>query len=237
MQRVEREIMILKRINHPDVINLYEVVDSPTCIYLVMEYATGGELFDYIVARERVAELDACRLFHHIVNGLDHCHQRGVIHRDLKPENMLLHEGKLKLVDFGLGNITENGALLSTACGSPCYAAPEMIEGYKYDGSISDMWSAGVVLYALTCGFLPFEDNSTSKLYDKILAAEYEIPDNLSDGQFSLPPLSISCPLRLCCDVSLCNPSLMSLASCFISSVSSSSTFLLALSIPQEMSS
>ena len=148
-----------------------------------MEFASGGELFDYIVARGRVKERDACRLLHHILNGLDYCHRHNVIHRDLKPENLLLDEQKrIKIADFGLGNFSSPNSLMKTACGSPCYAAPEMIAGKRYVGSAADLWSVGVILYAVLCGYLPFEDTNTGKLYDKILTGNYEIPSFISAG-------------------------------------------------------
>lgn len=187
VERVKREIHILTRINHPNVIRLYEVIDSPKHIFLIMEFAPGGELFDYIVAKGRVKEPEACRFFHQILNGVDYCHHQGVIHRDLKPENLLLDEiTGIKIVDFGLGNLAPNGTLLKTACGSPCYAAPEMIAGKRYHGPGVDMWSLGVILFALVCGYLPFEDANTAKLYDKIMNGDYEMPDFISKGAADL---------------------------------------------------
>jgi 5'-AMP-activated protein kinase catalytic alpha subunit len=181
VERVSREIHILKQINHPNVIKLYEVVDSPKYIFLIMGYASGGELFDYIVSHGRVKERDACRFFHQIMNGVDYCHGRNIIHRDLKPENLLLDsQQNIKIVDFGLGNIVRNGGLLKTACGSPCYAAPEMIAGKRYVGPLVDIWSMGVILFALVCGFLPFEDPNTANLYKKIMGGDYKVPSHVS---------------------------------------------------------
>lgn len=103
------------------------------------------------------------------------------MHRDLKPENLLLdHNNNVKLVDFGLSNLYKEGEKLKTACGSPCYAAPEMIRGERYHGLGADIWSSGVILYAMVCGYLPFEDQNTKKLYQKIIKAEYQMPDFLS---------------------------------------------------------
>lgn len=183
VERVRREIYILRKIDHTNVIKLYEVIDSPACIFLIMEFCPGGELFEYIVARGRVEELDACRCFHHILNGLDYCHKQNVTHRDLKPENLLLtSDSTIKIVDFGLSNIAPSGALMKTACGSPCYAAPEMIAGLEYHGPVADMWSLGVILFALSCGYLPFEDANTVKLYEKIVNCDYQLPDFISEG-------------------------------------------------------
>eukprot|EP01083_Nonionella_stella_P046012 123226_1 len=127
-ERVNREIAIMKKLRHPNVVRLFEVIDTPRYIFLIMEFASGGELFDYIVAQGRVSNHEACRFFHHIVNGIDYCHSQSVIHRDLKPENLLLDKHRsIQIVDFGLGNLVKESQLMKTACGSPCYAAPEMI--------------------------------------------------------------------------------------------------------------
>jgi len=142
-----------------------------------MEYASGGELFDYIVKNTWVSESEACKFFQQIVEGAEYVHKIDIVHRDLKPENLLLdYNRNIKIVDFGLSNTFKEGELLKTACGSPCYAAPEMIEGKKYDGEKVDIWSMGVILYALVCGFLPFEDPNTANLYKKILSGEFSIP-------------------------------------------------------------
>lgn len=180
VQRVAREIKILKRNLHMNVIQLFEVLDTPTTIFLIMENADGGEMFDYIVKHQRVPETQACYFFHQIIDGLDYLHTLEVTHRDLKPENLLLQKSKqgllVKIVDFGLSNTHDGGRLLSTACGSPCYAAPEMIAGKQYKGPCADIWSLGVILFALVCGYLPFEDANTSNLYRKILAGSYSLP-------------------------------------------------------------
>ena len=146
-----------------------------------MEYANGGELFDYIVRHTRLTEKQACKFYLELISGVEYIHQSGVCHRDLKPENLLLdYDLTLKIVDFGLSNMYETGATLKTACGSPCYAAPEMIAGKRYYGLKTDIWSSGVVFYAMVCGYLPFEDPKTSNLYKKIMGAEYTLPKFLS---------------------------------------------------------
>lgn len=145
---------------------------------MIMEYASGGELFDYIVAKGRVPEPEACRFFQEIIDGVDYLHSMNVVHRDLKPENLLIDDThQIKIVDFGLSNIFQSPAeTLQTACGSPCYAAPEMIAGKRYHGSKVDVWSCGVIMFALVCGYLPFEDPNTTLLYQKILKGEFQIP-------------------------------------------------------------
>lgn len=147
-----------------------------------MEFVQGGELFDLIVKNQRLKEKQACKYFQELISGIEYIHQLGICHRDLKPENLLIdYDESLKIVDFGLSNLYEQGSTLKTACGSPCYAAPEMIAGQRYNGLMSDLWSCGVVLFAMLCGYLPYEDQKTSDLYKKILNAEYNLPDFLSD--------------------------------------------------------
>lgn len=181
IQRVIRELQILKMIRHPHIIQLYEIIETDTEIFLIMEFASGGELFDYIVKKGRVNEYESCKFFHQIISGVDKTHSLHVVHRDLKPENLLLDSSNnIKIVDFGLSNRYEPGGQLKTACGSPCYAAPEMIAGKHYNPLDCDLWSCGVILFAMTCGFLPFEDADTSKLYKKILSGQFSIPDHIS---------------------------------------------------------
>ena len=180
VRRIAREINILKKVRHRNVIQLFEVIDTKDKIYLIMEYSDGGELFDYIVKHRRVPEPEACDFFHQILDGIDYIHSLGVTHRDLKPENLLMQRYKdrwrVKVIDFGLSNMCDPGKLLKTACGSPCYAPPEMIAGESYVGSAADIWSLGVILFALVCGYLPFEDKNTSQLYKKILSGKYRKP-------------------------------------------------------------
>jgi len=146
-----------------------------------MEYASHGELFEYIVANKRCDEATALHFYKQIIAGISYLHSLNIIHRDLKPENLLLdHENNIKIVDFGLSNKGGEHDLLKTACGSPCYAPPEMVLGKRYKGSPADVWSSGVVLYALLCGYLPFDDPNTTKLYKKITIADYTVPPYVS---------------------------------------------------------
>ncbi|GKT22894.1 Kinase, CAMK CAMKL [Aduncisulcus paluster] len=187
LERVNREISIMKHLNHPNIVKLLQVFTTPHRIFLVLEHVTGGELFDHIVKHTRIAEPEACNFFHQIVNGMSYCHKRGVIHRDLKPENLLLDErNSIKIADFGLSNTYKQGQYLHTACGSPAYASPEMIANKAYAGEMSDIWSSGVVLYALLCGYLPFDDPDASRLYDKVLNGRFSIPPFVSAGARSL---------------------------------------------------
>ena len=174
-ERVSREIKILKLVKHAHIVQLYEIIETSKELYLIMELAEGGELFDYIVSRSKLKEPEACRFLSQILQGVEYLQKVMVVHRDLKPENLLIDSHKsIKIVDFGLSNTYKPGETLKTACGSPCYAAPEMIAGKRYHGATVDIWSCGVILFAMICGYLPFEDPNTSLLYKKILTADYK---------------------------------------------------------------
>lgn len=181
--RVEREIKLLKMLRHKNIIQLYCVIQTATNIYLIMEYASGNELFNYIVAKKRLSEQESCEFFQQLVSGIEYLHKFKIVHRDIKPENIILDNKKtLKIIDFGLSNSYRKIELLSTQCGSPCYAAPEMISGNKYRGENIDIWSTGITLFAMVCGFLPFEDMNNDALYKKITEGKFTIPQFLSDG-------------------------------------------------------
>ena len=153
-EKVRREIKILRLFMHPHIIRLYEVLETPHDIYVVMEYVKSGELFDYIVEKGRLGENEARHFFQQIVSGVEYCHRNMVVHRDLKPENLLLDaKSNVKIADFGLSNVMRDGHFLKTSCGSPNYAAPEVISGKLYSGPEVDVWSCGVILYALLCGY------------------------------------------------------------------------------------
>ncbi len=127
VERVTREIHILRRIRHPHIIQLYDIIETRKQLFLITEFASGGELFDYIVARQRLSEKEACEFFHQIVSGIEYIYKLKIVHRDLKPENLLLdYNHSIKIIDFGLSNTYRDGERLKTACGSPCYAAPEV---------------------------------------------------------------------------------------------------------------
>lgn len=180
--RVEREIKILKLLRHINIIQLYCVIQTASNIYLIMEYASGSELFDYIVSKKRLPEMEACHFFQQIISGVEYLHSLRIVHRDLKPENIILDKNKtLKIIDFGLSNSYSKHQLLATQCGSPCYAAPEMINGKKYCGLKVDLWSVGITLFAMTCGFLPFEDANNDLLYKKITEGKLSIPTFVSE--------------------------------------------------------
>ena len=181
--RIEREIKILKNMRHINIVHLYDIKETPSSLYIIMEYIKGKELFDYIISKKRLSELESCNFFQQIISGIEYLGKIGVVHRDLKPENLLLDEQKnIKIVDFGLSNIYKNNELLTTACGSPCYAAPEMINGESYMGLSVDIWSSGIVLFAMLCGYLPFEDSNNEILYKKITEGKFKTPNYLSES-------------------------------------------------------
>eukprot|EP00529_Nitzschia_sp_RCC80_P013838 CAMPEP_0113475440 /NCGR_PEP_ID=MMETSP0014_2-20120614/19122_1 /TAXON_ID=2857 /ORGANISM="Nitzschia sp." /LENGTH=737 /DNA_ID=CAMNT_0000368361 /DNA_START=42 /DNA_END=2255 /DNA_ORIENTATION=- /assembly_acc=CAM_ASM_000159 len=188
-EKVQREINILHLCTHPHIIRLYEVIDTPTDIFLVQEYISGGELFDYIVSKGRLSADEARNFFHQIISGVEYCHFQKIVHRDLKPENLLLDSNlNIKIADFGLSNLMRDGDFLRTSCGSPNYAAPEVISGHLYAGPEVDVWSCGVILYALLCGSLPFDDESIPNLFKKIKSGMYSLPTHLSQLAKNLIP-------------------------------------------------
>ncbi|XP_038987681.1 CBL-interacting protein kinase 8-like isoform X4 [Phoenix dactylifera] len=188
VDQIKREIFIMKLVRHPHVVRLYEVLASRTKIYIILEFITGGELFDKIVHHGKLSEADARRYFQQLVDGVDYCHSKGVYHRDLKPENLLLDsQGNLKISDFGLSAVSAQGvSLLHTTCGTPNYVAPEVLSHKGYDGAVADTWSCGVILYVLMAGYLPFDEVDLTTLYNKIEKAEFSCPSWFSVGAKSL---------------------------------------------------
>lgn len=188
VEQIKREITIMKLVRHPHVVRLYEVLASRTKIYIILEYITGGELFDKIIHHGRLSELEARRYFQQLLDGVEFCHSKGVYHRDLKPENLLLDsQGNLKISDFGLSALPSEGVtLLKTTCGTPNYVAPEVLNHKGYDGALADIWSCGVILYVLMAGYLPFDELDLGTLYSKIGNAEFSCPSWFSVGAKSL---------------------------------------------------
>ncbi|GAU18339.1 hypothetical protein TSUD_202280 [Trifolium subterraneum] len=187
-ENVKREIEILRRLKHPYIIELYDVIETQTHICLVMEYVKSGDLYNYLIVRHHLQENKARRFFQQIIFGVQYCHRYMVVHRDLKPENILLDsEYNVKITDFGLSNIMRDGNLLKTSCGSPNYAAPEVHSGRLYGPEV-DVWSCGIILYALLCGNFAFEDKNLSNLTKKIKEGIYILPRHLSPGARDLIP-------------------------------------------------
>ncbi|KAL0366341.1 UNVERIFIED_CONTAM: CBL-interacting serine/threonine-protein kinase [Sesamum radiatum] len=188
VDQIKREISIMKRVRHPYVVRLHEVIASRTKIYIILEFITGGELFDKIVHHGRLSESESRRYFQQLIDGVDYCHSKGVYHRDLKPENLLLDsQGNLKISDFGLSALPAEGvSLLRTTCGTPNYVAPEVLSHKGYNGALADIWSCGVILYVLMAGYLPFDEIDLTTLYGKIENAEFSCPSWFPVGARSL---------------------------------------------------
>ncbi|OMO89834.1 hypothetical protein COLO4_19571 [Corchorus olitorius] len=177
----------MKLLHHPNVVRIHEVIGSKTKIYIVMEYISGGQLSDKLSYAKKLSEPEARKIFQQLIDAVDHCHSRGVYHRDLKPENLLLDDkGNLKVSDFGLSALRKPGDMLTTACGSPCYVAPELLANKGYDGAAADIWSCGVVLFEILAGYLPFDDRNLVVLYKKISAAQYTCPPWFTECQRKL---------------------------------------------------
>ncbi|KAJ1558357.1 hypothetical protein HK405_013856, partial [Cladochytrium tenue] len=192
-----REISILKSLDHPYIVKLYDVIETEDNIGLIMEYASGGELFEYILAHKFLKEKDACRFFAQLLAGVSYIHSVGIVHRDLKLENLLLDsKNNVIITDFGFANRSRSGdvdILMQTSCGSPCYAAPELVVSEGYVGEAADIWSCGVILYAMLCGYLPYDDDpdnpdgdNINLLYKYILETTLEYPDHISEGAKSI---------------------------------------------------
>ncbi|NXE21908.1 MARK1 kinase, partial [Ardeotis kori] len=198
LQKLSREVRIMKILNHPNIVKLFEVIETEKTLYLVMEYASGGEVFDYLVAHGRMKEKEARAKFRQIVSAVQYCHQKCIVHRDLKAENLLLDAGmNIKIADFGFSNEFTVGNKLDTFCGSPPYAAPELFQGKKYDGPEVDVWSLGVILYTLVSGSLPFDGQNLKELRERVLRGKYRIPFYMStDCENLLKKLLVLNPIK-----------------------------------------
>uniref|UniRef100_A0A3Q1IPZ8 Protein kinase domain-containing protein n=1 Tax=Anabas testudineus TaxID=64144 RepID=A0A3Q1IPZ8_ANATE len=196
LMKVEREIAILKLIEHPHVLKLHDVYENKKYLYLVLEHVSGGELFDYLVKKGRLTPKEARKFFRQIISALDFCHSHSICHRDLKPENLLLDEkNNIRIADFGMASLQVGDSLLETSCGSPHYACPEVIRGEKYDGRKADAWSCGVILFALLVGALPFDDDNLRNLLEKVKLGVFHMPhfippdcQNLLRGMIEVDP-------------------------------------------------
>ncbi|KAJ3113943.1 hypothetical protein HK100_001837, partial [Physocladia obscura] len=193
-ERTVREILILSHLYHPNITRLLEVVDTKDFIYLILEYEEGGELFDYIIAKTVLSEDEARKMFRQLINAIHYCHANGIVHRDLKPENILLDaQRNIKLIDFGFSNVVRDSYQMDTFCGSPSYAAPEMISRKKYNGPDVDIWALGVILFVLICGSHPFDHQHMGRMYSNILSGNFKFPEkiNLSDDSKNIISLML----------------------------------------------
>uniref|UniRef100_A0A8D0F3L7 non-specific serine/threonine protein kinase n=1 Tax=Strix occidentalis caurina TaxID=311401 RepID=A0A8D0F3L7_STROC len=180
---IRREIEIMSSLNHPHIIAVHEVFENSSKIVIVMEYASKGDLYDYISERQRLTEQEARHFFRQVVSAIYYCHKNGIVHRDLKLENILLDaNGNIKIADFGLSNVYQQDKLLQTYCGSPLYASPEIINGRPYKGPEVDSWSLGVLLYILVHGTMPFDGHDYKTLVKQITSGDYREPTKLSDA-------------------------------------------------------
>uniref|UniRef100_A0A3B4A6M8 MAP/microtubule affinity-regulating kinase 3 n=1 Tax=Periophthalmus magnuspinnatus TaxID=409849 RepID=A0A3B4A6M8_9GOBI len=200
LQKLYREMRIMKTLNHPNIVQLFEVIETEKTLYLVMEYASGGEVFDYLVAHGRMKEKEARAKFRQIVSAVHYCHQKNIVHRDLKAENLLLDaDANIKIADFGFSNEFSVGSKLDTFCGSPPYAAPELFQGKKYDGPEVDIWSLGVILYTLVSGSLPFDGQNLKELRERVLRGKYRVPFYMStDCEVILRRFLVLNPTKRC---------------------------------------
>jgi len=188
MNDITREIEVMNQLDHKNVIKLFEIFDESKYMKLVMELVTGGELFDRIVAKGSYTENDAAGVIFSLCDALNYMHQKKIVHRDLKPENILYandnDEADIKVADFGLARVISSKEMMKTACGTPGYVAPEVLKNKGYDSGAVDMWSTGVILYILLCGFPPFYEEELPALFEQILHARYDFPspwwDNIS---------------------------------------------------------
>ena len=187
LTRLKREIHMLRTFSHINIIKTYEIAENDVNFLIIMEYCKHGELFNQIIEKKKLTEKEASYYYYQLINGLEYIHSNGIVHRDLKPENLLISKGNiLKIIDFGLSNFFNGENLLKTPCGSPCYASPEMVSGKKYNGFFIDIWSSGIILYAMICGFLPFEDKNNNILFKKIANCKIDYPKFISKNAKSL---------------------------------------------------
>ena len=179
--RFEQEIRINQQLHHPGIVEMYDLLSDDLNYYIVMEFCPNGELFQLIVDQQQLSEVEARPLFRQVLETLDYIHSMGVSHRDIKPENLLLDRvGLVKISDFGLSRFIGANGMVDTPCGSPCYASPECISGLPYDGVTTDVWSAGVILYAMLTGQLPWTKRNQAQLFKQIRRGEYTVPHHLS---------------------------------------------------------
>ena len=182
LERILREMKMLSELENEHIIKVFQIYENDNHYLIIMEYCEGGELFNYIVEKQRLSENESAFFYYQIIQGVEYIHSQGIAHRDLKPENLLLDKNKkIKIIDFGLSNYFDGEEKLVTPCGSPCYASPEMVGGHKYNGFFIDVWATGIILFAMLCGYLPFEDDNNDVLFKQILGGKIDYPSHLSE--------------------------------------------------------
>lgn len=180
--RFELETRILQQMRHPHIVQLFDILKDASSYYVIMELCPNGELFQFIVSKRFLQETEAKFYFKQICEAMHFIHRSGVVHRDLKPENILLDsENRVKISDFGFSRYTGKSSIVKTTCGSPCYASPECISGQSYDGYKNDIWSLGIIVYAMVTGQLPWTKKAQSELFAQISSADYKIPNYVSE--------------------------------------------------------
>ena len=207
--RFENEIRINQQLHHPGTVQLFDLIKDDSYYYIIMEFCPNGELFSHVVDQGRLDENTAKYFISQILFALQYIHSLGICHRDLKPENILLdNQGHIKISDFGLSRFVGQDDLVNTPCGSPCYASPECVSGQLYDGKKSDIWSVGVISYAILTGQLPWTKRNQQQLFEQIKRGEYTIPSYLSDScrSFISGLMTVNCDRRLTIDQALHHP-------------------------------
>jgi len=207
--RFEAEIRIFQQIHHPGVVELHDILSDQNFFYLIIEFCPGGELFRYIVDQRRLDEREAGNAVREILNALEYVHNLGICHRDLKPENILIDQfGHVKISDFGLSRFVGFGGMVDTPCGSPCYASPECISGKSYDGRKSDVWSVGVITFAMLTGQLPWTKRNQSQLFEQIKKGDYLCPSYLTEQckSFISGLMCVDCNRRMTISQALQHP-------------------------------
>ncbi|CAL5990994.1 Kinase [Hexamita inflata] len=178
---IQQEIMIQKWLVNPYIVNVFETINTPNYLYVIMEYAENGELFEYLKQKKRFTEQQAGRIFVQLINGINYCHSKKVCHRNLKLENILLDSHlNVKISNFEYASLLEDDNMLSIICGTPSYASPELLSKKKFDGPLTDVWACGIILFAMLCGYLPFDDDDLKNLYKKIKKGQFQIPTYVS---------------------------------------------------------
>ena len=186
-EQIKREINVIQQMDHLNIVKIYKIENDVKKYKIIMEYCEKGELYEYIVKKKRLNEDESACYYFQLINGVEFIHSKNIVHRDLKPENLLINKKNiLKIIDFGLCNYHNINKFLSTPCGSPSYASPEMVSGKKYNGILVDIWCTGIILFAMLCGYLPFEANDNYSLFKKIIKCEIKYPTDLSNISLDL---------------------------------------------------